>query len=83
MILKTEKLELRGIASKTSAKTGNAYKVANMESVSTGEPFEVYLGDGLKFGSLMTAKKGDLFHLTFNLNKYKNLDLLKAERVNG
>ena len=82
MIMKTEKLELRGISSKVSSKTGNTYKVANMESLATGEPSEVYLGDGTKFAALVNGKKGDVFHLTFDYDKkYKNLNLLKAERA--
>lgn len=82
MLVKSEKLELRGVASKTSTKSGNVYKVARLESVSSGEPFEVYLGDGSRFAALVNGKKGELFNLTFDYNsKYKQLDLVNAERV--
>ena len=81
MLVKSEKMELRGIAIKTSNKTGKAYKVANMETASSGEHLEVYLGDGSKFASLANGKKGEYFSLTFNYNKYKQLDLFNAEKV--
>ena len=82
MLVKSEKMELRGIELKTSGKTGKAYKVCNMEVVSSGAPFSVYVGDGSKFPSLAHGKKGDLFSLTFNYNsQYKQLDLFNAEKV--
>lgn len=77
MYLKTGKMELRGIAQKTSRKTGKPYRVAHMEEAATGEPVEVYIGDG--FEAFGAALKGDMFELVFSRNKYGSLDLVAAE----
>lgn len=76
--LKTHRLELRGIKNNVSQKTGSVYYVINCEDVD-GEPFSFFCKD---VGALPEGlKKGDIIVLNLTYNKYKDLNVVRVDKV--
>lgn len=75
--LKTDVLELRGLVNATSKK-GNVYYVIYAES-EQGEPYKLFCRDASAFPQ--SLKKGDNVVVTVTYNSFKELQVVKVEKV--
>lgn len=73
----SNKLELRGVANKTS-KNGTVYYVINTET-EDGTPYGFYCKDSSAFPSGL--KKGDTVNVVFEVSYYKGQERLVAVEV--
>lgn len=79
LTLKTNKMELRGINSQVSKKTNQPYYLVYCEDVDSFEPYKFLCKD---FNALPQGlKKGDEVVVTLSYNNYKDLNVLKVEKV--
>lgn len=79
LTLKTRPMELRGINSQVSKKTNQPYYLVYCEDVESFEPQKFLCKD---FNALPQGlKKGDLVEVTVTYNSYKDLNVLKVEKV--
>lgn len=79
LTLKTKELELRGINSQVSKKTNQPYYLIYCEDVEAYEPYKFLCKD---FNALPQGlKQGDRITVTVAYNTYKDLTVLKVERV--
>ena len=78
LTLKTNKMELRGIQTRTSKK-GNNYYIVYCEDAETCEPYNFFCKE---FNALPQGlKKGDFVVLTVQYNNFKELSVTKVEKV--
>lgn len=77
MIVKSEPMELRGIANKTSGK-GNVYYTVNVES-DDGTPHALYCPNAAAFAQGL--KKGDNVRVTFEVSYFKGAERLNVAKV--
>lgn len=79
LVLKTKEMELRGITSQVSQKTNQPYYLVFVEDLESYEPFKFLCRD---FNAMPQGlKKGDIVELTVAYNNYKDLSVLKVEKV--
>lgn len=79
LTLKTNKMELRGINSQVSKKTNQPYYLVYCEDLGSFEPYKFLCKD---FNALPQGlKKGDSVVVTLSYNNYKDLNVLKVEKV--
>lgn len=79
LVLKTKDMELRGITSQVSKKTNQPYYLVFVEDLESYEPFKFLCKD---FNAMPQGlKKGDIVELTVAYNNYKDLSVLKVEKV--
>lgn len=79
LVLKTKEMELRGITSQVSKKTNQPYYLVFVEDLESYEPFKFLCKD---FNAMPQGlKKGDIVELTVAYNNYKDLSVLKVEKV--
>ena len=75
--VKSEKLELRGIANRKS-KNEKVYYIVNVES-NDGTPYGFYCSDAASFQSGLA--KGDMVHVTFEVKIYNGNEQLVVVKV--
>lgn len=75
--VKSEKLELRGIANRQS-KNGKVYYIVNVESLD-GTPYGFYCPDASAFQQGL--KKGDMVCVTFDVKIYNGNEQLLVNKV--
>ena len=75
--VKSEKLELRGIANRKS-KTEKVYYIVNVESAD-GTPYGFYCGDAAAFQNGLA--KGDMVFITFEVKLYNGSEQLVVVKV--
>lgn len=79
LTVKTNKLELRGINSQVSQKTNKSYYLIYCEDLESFEPYKFLCRD---FNALPQGlTKGDKVVLTLSYNTYKDLNVMKVEKV--
>jgi hypothetical protein len=78
MKLKAEKVEVRGIEQKVSAKTQKPYLIIRVEETETGESNQIISND-LSVASKL--QKGFVVDCRVNVNSYGRIDLLGFEIV--
>ena len=79
LVLETRKLELRGIQSKVSLKTGKPYYIVCCEDFESVDRTDFLCKD---YNVLPQGlKKGDHVKLTVSYNNFKEFDVLKVEKV--
>ena len=80
LTLETHEMELRGITSQVSKKTHQPYYVVFCEDIDSCEPHKFICKD---FNVLPQGlKKGDIVRVTVTYNTYKDLNVIKVEKVN-
>lgn len=78
LIVKSNPVELRGIAHKPKKSTGEVYYIVNAE-LKDGTPCSFYCPDASAFGT--DLKKGNIVEITFRVTYFNNRERLIVEKV--